>query len=77
MATSYEPSDASAPPGAGPTTVARESPRLTLPEGPEQGRLQGVWWPRSRDLETELADLIVDLPARLGRVSRVACSRAD
>jgi hypothetical protein len=45
------------------------------PAGP--GRLDGGWWPRSRDLAVEVADLVEHLPARLGRVTRVRYSPAD
>jgi hypothetical protein len=41
-------------------------------------RLDGVWWPRSRDLAAELADLVDHFPAhRLGRVVRAHVSRPD
>jgi hypothetical protein len=40
--------------------------------------LDGVWWPRSRDLAAELADLVDHFPAeRFGRVVRVLVSAAD
>lgn len=43
----------------------------------DHGRLGGAWWPRSRDLETELADLVDHLRSGLGRVIRAVCSRSD
>jgi hypothetical protein len=35
------------------------------------GEVGGAWWPRSRDLGTELPDLLAVLAERLGRVERV------
>jgi hypothetical protein len=39
--------------------------------------LAGAWWPRSRDLERELADLVDHFPEAAGRVSRAIFSRPD
>ena len=39
--------------------------------------LDGGWWPRSRDLATELADLVDNLPPDLGRTSHVLVSPGD
>ncbi|CAA9384929.1 MAG: hypothetical protein AVDCRST_MAG32-1916 [uncultured Nocardioides sp.] len=40
--------------------------------------LDGAWWPRSRDLPGELADLVDHFPAdRCGRIIRVLVSPAD
>ncbi|NBE50485.1 DUF5994 family protein [Streptomyces boluensis] len=36
-----------------------------------EGVLDGAWWPRSRDIATELPDLIRALTAHLGPVTRV------
>ncbi|MEU3772135.1 DUF5994 family protein [Streptomyces sp. NPDC032472] len=36
-----------------------------------QGRLDGAWWPRSRDIETELPALISVLTGHLGPITRV------
>ncbi|CAM5505857.1 DUF5994 family protein [Streptomyces narbonensis] len=36
-----------------------------------EGVLDGAWWPRSRDVATELPDLIRALTAHLGPVTRV------
>ncbi len=49
--------------------------RLVLTERP--GHLDGGWWPRSRDLATELADLVDHLPLHLGRLTHVQCSGPD
>lgn len=45
----------------------------------ELGRhaLDGGWWPRSRDLSTELAQLVDQFPAELGRITQVLVSPAD
>lgn len=51
--------------------------RLTLSGDFSHGRLDGAWWPRSRNLETELADLVRNFPAGVGRIIRAVCSRAD
>jgi Family of unknown function (DUF5994) len=49
------------------------SPRLTLePTGSGSGRLDGAWWPRSRDPRSELPGLIATLDDRLGVVLRVS-----
>lgn len=47
--------------------------RLRLkPKAPATGHVDGAWWPRSRDLTTELAALTEVLTVRLGRIERVA-----
>ena len=51
--------------------------RLALSGDFSHGRLDGAWWPRSRSLETELADLVRNFPAAVGRIIRAVCSRAD
>ena len=52
--------------------------RLALGSG-ELGRdqLDGGWWPRSRDLATEFADLVDHFPAEHGRVVRGLYSPPD
>jgi hypothetical protein len=40
-------------------------------------RLQGGWWPQSRDLTVELTDLTDHFPGGLGRVSRACISTGD
>jgi hypothetical protein len=39
--------------------------------------LDGGWWPRSRDLATELRDLVDHFPAALGRVTHALISAPD
>lgn len=51
--------------------------RLRMAEHPGRNRLDGGWWPRSRDLEVELADLVDHFPAELGRIVRALFSAAD
>jgi Family of unknown function (DUF5994) len=46
---------------------------LTLkPNAPTPGCVDGAWWPRSRDLSTELPALLAELATRLGPVARVS-----
>ena len=56
---------------------ASESPRQTLrlklkPKAPATGFVDGAWWPRSRDLSTELPALLAVLAIRLGPIQRVS-----
>ncbi|MFD4911118.1 DUF5994 family protein [Kitasatospora purpeofusca] len=46
--------------------------RLSLtPDGSAPGRLDGAWWPHSRDLVAEIPALAAELDERWGRVTRV------
>lgn len=69
------PARAAAPQTAPP--VVRGSVRLRLVTTTRPGNLDGGWWPRSRDLATELVDLADHLPAHLGRLTHVQCSGSD
>jgi hypothetical protein len=51
--------------------------RLRLAEHPGRERLDGGWWPHSRDLEVELADLVARFPTQRGRVVRALFSPPD
>ena len=51
--------------------------RLTLAKELGEGPLDGAWWPRSRDLQTEAADLIDHFPPGRGRVYRLGYSTPD
>lgn len=51
--------------------------RLRLGEGAGQDRLDGAWWPYSRDLDREMSDLVQQFPAARGRISRALFSRPD
>ncbi|AYC39405.1 DUF5994 family protein [Streptomyces griseorubiginosus] len=61
-----------------PTAIEAEEPssssplRLSLsPTGPAPALLDGAWWPRSRDLMTELPTLTAVLDPLWGRITRV------
>jgi hypothetical protein len=49
--------------------------RLALHETADQ--LDGAWWPRSRVLATEAAQLVDQFPASVGRINRLLFSRPD
>ncbi|MDJ1134892.1 DUF5994 family protein [Streptomyces iconiensis] len=53
-------------------TPARGTPRFAL-HPPHTGvhRIDGAWWPRSRDLTDELPPLLAALEDRWGRITRV------
>ncbi|MFF4100029.1 DUF5994 family protein [Streptomyces sp. NPDC001903] len=52
--------------------AARVPARLSLtPKTTLAGRLDGAWWPHSRDLEAELPPLVAALEEPWGRVTRV------
>lgn len=52
-------------------------PRLSLgPAGSAPGRLDGAWWPRSRDLAAELRSLTAELDGRWGRITRATVNPA-
>jgi len=52
---------------------APQGPRLRLdPTLARGGTLDGGWWPRSRDPDAELPELIRDLECSLGVITRVA-----
>jgi len=51
--------------------------RLTMGATVGKDRLDGGWWPRSRDLSTELADLVDNFPTQYGRVIRATYSPPD
>ena len=56
-----------------PVEDPRERLRLRLkPKAPITGWVDGGWWPRSRDLATELPALLAVLAVRLGRIERVS-----
>ena len=51
--------------------------RLHLSDPTERSAVDGSWWPQSRDLAVELADLVDHFPEQLGEVHRVVFSRPD
>ena len=56
---------------------ARQPLRLRMVDEPGPQPLDGGWWPQSRDLTLELADLVNNFPAKLGRIVRVLFSPPD
>jgi len=61
-----------------PPASARRGPlRLRLNESPERGAADGAWWPRSRDLQAEAADLVDHFPSSAGYINRLVFSRPD
>lgn len=62
---SYEPTLEDPPPPP-------PSPRMSLaPSGSAPALLDGAWWPRTRDLGTELPSLTAALDSLWGRITRV------
>lgn len=59
------------------STTDRVPLRIDLDPGPPSGPLDGAWWPQSRDLQVEAADLVDHFPADAGRVERLLFSRPD
>ena len=58
-------------------TAVRVGLRIRLDNSFSSGPLDGAWWPQSRDLQEEAADLIDNFPHRVGRISRRLYSRPD
>jgi hypothetical protein len=48
-----------------------------MAEHPGRNYLDGGWWPQSRDLPVELADLVDHFPVELGRIVRALVSPPD
>ncbi len=64
------------PPTSPGSTTATQPLRLEL-RPDSAASVDGVWWPRSRDLSVEGADLVDHFPASGGRISRLLFSRPD
>lgn len=64
----------SAPPTG---SAARVPLRILVDNGFQSRPLDGAWWPQSRDLQVECADLIDNFPGLVGRPSRLLFSRPD
>ena len=60
-----------------PTLPTRSPLRLLMADPTGRTRLDGGWWPQSRDLTVELADLVDHFPPEVGRVSRALVSPPD
>jgi hypothetical protein len=54
-----------------------EGLRLHLSDEASTDRVDGSWWPWSRDLQREAADLVDHFPTTHGRISRMLFSRPD
>lgn len=67
MTTSISPIDAD----------SRGAVRLRLAEHPGRDVLDGGWWPRTRDLAVELADLVDHFPTDRPRIVRALVSPPD
>src|SRR6478609_397590 len=70
MSTSIVPTQPSTP-------STRSFLRLRLATNPGLDRLDGGWWPQSRDLSVELADLVDNFPKESGRIQRAVVSPPD
>ena len=60
-----------------PTPDSRRPLRLKLGHAPGQDRLDGAWWPYSRDLQAEMSHLVQQFPPTSGRISRAVYSLPD
>ena len=58
-------------------TPSRLPLRLRMADHPGKDHLDGGWWPRTRELAVELADLVDRFPAEAGRVVRALVSPPD
>lgn len=59
--------------GATEQDPARAELRLSMkPVGAEQCRIDGVWWPRSRNPESEFPEIVAALRPRAGAINRVS-----
>ncbi len=66
-----------AAPIASPPLNQRVPLRISLDHSFQSGPLDGAWWPQSRDLEREAADLVDHFPHLVGRIERLLFSRPD
>lgn len=67
---------------ASPTTAIDSPPdrvplRLALHDTSVDRRIDGAWWPQSRDLQVETADLVDHFPEVAGHINRLLFSRPD
>jgi hypothetical protein len=58
-------------------TPSRLPLRLRMADHPGKDHLDGGWWPQTRELAVELADLVDHFPAQSGRVVRALVSPPD
>lgn len=59
------------------TPTGRVPLRIRLDNGFQSGRVDGAWWPQTRDLQVEAADLVDHFPHLIGSVERLLFSRPD
>ena len=65
-------------PTSGPDRSGGRVPlRIRLRDSETAGHIDGAWWPQSRDLQVEAADLVDHFPRLAGHVSRLLFSRPD
>ncbi len=57
--------------------TVREPLRLRLGHPTGANHVDGAWWPQSRDLQAEAADLVDNFPPEVGRINRLLFSRPD
>lgn len=60
-----------------PISASRLPLRMQLADPPPSGPIGGVWWPQSRNLQVEAADLVDHFPDRVGHINRLLFSRPD
>jgi Family of unknown function (DUF5994) len=60
-----------------PAHASRMPLRMQLAASPAVGHLSGVWWPQSRNLQVEAADLVDHFPDQIGHIDRLLFSRPD
>jgi hypothetical protein len=75
MTTSNTPTSLATPIATPLATVTDAPLRLELAEEFGHGPLDGAWWPRSDDLQQEVADLVDHFPR--GRIDHLVYSRPD
>lgn len=59
------------------STSSRTPLRLHMTGQSGDGQHDGGWWPQSRDLAVELADLVDHFPSQFGRIVRALVSPPD
>jgi hypothetical protein len=64
-------------PNIPPRSRASRPLRLRMAPDPGAGVMDGGWWPRSRELVSELGELVDHLPVEHGRVVRASFSPPD
>lgn len=59
------------------TAPSRRGLRLRLVDDESPSRLDGGWWPHTRDPIAEIQDLVWKFPAEFGRITRILFSPPD